>query len=97
MPGERWTTLVLAAFRGARWLDAYMDTADGTQTRLRVQMHPSDDRRLLLRLGAGPAPREGDELEVVLSRSSRATLAVRHVQHVPSWKGDARAAIVTFA
>lgn len=85
---------MLADFRGARWLDAYMDT--GNRKRLRVQMHPSDDRRLLLRLGAGPAPRQGDELEVVFDRVSRATLAVCHVQHLPSWKGDVRTVVVTF-
>ena len=94
MPRQRWTSLVLADFRGARWLDAYLDTEN--PKRLRVQMHPSDDRQLLLRLGAGPSPREGDELEVMLDRVSRATLAVCHVQQLPSWKGDVRTVVVTF-
>ena len=61
---------------------------------MRMQMHPSDEHRLLMRLGAGAPPREGDDLEVVFGRTSRAALVVRHVQQVPSWKGDVR--VVTF-
>ena len=90
----RWTTLLLAPFRGVRWHDAFRGPADGA--RLRVQMHPTDEHRLLMRLGKEPPPREGDDLEVVFGRTSRAALVVRHVQHVPSWKGNVRAVVVTF-
>ena len=91
----RWTTLLLAPFRGVRWHDAFSGPEDACR-RLRVQMHPTDEQRLLVRLGAGPLPREDDELQVVFGRTSRAALVVRHVQCVPSWKGDVRAAVITF-
>jgi len=32
----------------------------------------------------------------MLDRVSRATLAVCHVQQLPSWKGDVRTVVVTF-
>ena len=92
----RWTTLLAAPYRGVRAHDA---TSDGR--RYRVQMHPFDETRLLLRLARPSAGDrctlgQGDALEVVVGKTSRRTLSVAHVQHLPSWKGNTCTAIITF-
>lgn len=84
-----------------RAVRAFPATSNGR--RYRAQMHPTDESALLLRL----LPTRGErmrfdlesesEIEVVFGKTSKMTIVVKHVQHVPSWKGDIHRAEILFA
>lgn len=96
----RWTTVYTAPFKGMRAFPA-----SSTGRLYRVQMHPGDDSRMLIRLAhARAAERDrirfsikiGDTIAVVFGRTCTSQLLVTHVQDVPSWKGSIQSAVISF-
>ena len=84
-----------APYKGVQ---AHSASCDGR--RFRVQFNPADASRLLVRLARAPDnPRltlaVGDEICVVLGKTTNVSLTISHVQHMPSWKGNIRTAVIT--
>ena len=91
----RWTTVFAAPYKGVQ-----AHSASSGARRFRVQFHPADESRLLVRMARAPDnPRMslavGDEICVATGKTSSVTLSISHVQHMPSWKGNVRTAVIT--
>lgn len=96
----RWTTVYTAPYKAVR---AFAATCN--DQKYKVQMHPADDSRMLVRLAHGRSAEKhrqrfsinvGDIVAVVFGRTSTGQFIVTHVQDVPSWKGCIQTAVITF-
>jgi len=89
----RWTTSLAAPFRASKRF-----TAVGNGAVYSVQMHPQEPGTVLVCLRRSSQPlalSPNDVLHVRFKDPRASALHVRHVQHIPSWKGNVKTAVVT--